>query len=77
MITNSAARKSCEIRLLRRYQHRQMLGGGFLISLALICGVCFAIWFDIQGYIAEARALFVANRALVTQEIEKKQCPEI
>jgi len=72
-MTKGAARKSCEIRLLRRYQRRQMLGGGLLISLVLICGVSLVIWADIQSYIAEGRALFIANKALVTQEIEKKQ----
>jgi len=73
MTVNGKVRKVCEIGLLRRYQRRQMLGGGLLISLALICAVCFGIWADVQSYIAEGRALFVANRALITQELEKKQ----
>jgi len=73
MTVNGTVRKICEIELLRRYQCRQILGGGVLISLALISAVCFGIWTDIQTYIAEGRALFVANKALITQEIEKKQ----
>lgn len=44
-----------------------------MLSLAVIVGVCFAIWSDIQDYIAEGRAMYVANKALISQEIEKKQ----
>ena len=66
-------RKPCEIKLLRRYQRSLLLGGGALLSLALILCACLAVWTDIQDYIAESRAVYTANKALVTQEIEKKQ----
>lgn len=66
-------RKPSEIKLLRRYQRSLLLGGGVLLSMALILGACLAVWSDIQDYIAEGRAVYVANKALITQEIEKKQ----
>ncbi|PRC93874.1 hybrid sensor histidine kinase/response regulator [Solimicrobium silvestre] len=70
---NSTTQKSCEIKLLRRYQRTLLLCGGALLSTALIVSACLALWMDIQDYIAEGRAMYVANKALVTQEIEKKQ----
>lgn len=73
MSVNSTSTKSSEIRLLRRYQRSLMLGGGILLSTMLLCGAALAVWADIQSYIAEARAVYVANKALITQEIEKKQ----
>lgn len=73
MTGNNLSKKSCELKLLQRYQRNLLLGGGLLLSLAFISGVCFAIWSDIQDYIAEGRAMYVANKALISQEIEKKQ----
>lgn len=73
MPANNENRKPCEIKLLRRYQRSLLLGGGVLVSMALILCACIAVWSDIQDYIAESRAAYATNKALITQEIEKRQ----
>ena len=73
MTVKSTSRNSREIQLLRRYQRGLLFGGGAILSFALLCCACVSIWMDIQSYLAEGRARYVTTKALVTQELEKKQ----
>lgn len=61
-----------DIALLRRYQHRLLLLGGTLLSVVIIFCVFIAVFADIQNYIADGRAIYVANKALIAQEIEEQ-----
>jgi two-component system capsular synthesis sensor histidine kinase RcsC len=65
--------KLSEISLLKCYQQRLILWGGLGLSLALLCGAFFVIWADVQSYVADGRAVYVANKALITQELEKRR----
>ncbi|WP_180862909.1 hybrid sensor histidine kinase/response regulator [Cupriavidus pauculus] len=62
-----------EIHLLRHHQRWLLVAGGGLLTLALAVAMGIAIWTDIRDYIGEGRTAYSASKAMLVQEMHRRQ----